>query len=56
MKLGLVAQSIENYARLNPRKSLFRVYFQNLVHELGEIENYSDVAALPGQAGACSPR
>src|SRR5258708_6959167 len=41
-------------SRLQPGKSLFRVELEDPIHILGEIEHYGDIAALPGQAGACS--
>ena len=51
---GLVAQGVQHDTRLNARKSLLRINFENLIHVLRKVEDHRDVAALAGQAGARS--
>ena len=48
----LVAQIVEDDARLDPGVSLRRIELADAVHVLREIEHHGDVAALPGQGRA----
>ena len=52
----LVAQRVEHHARLHAGESSLRVELEDPIHVLGEIEHHGDIAALAGQAGACSAR
>ena len=56
MALGLVAESVQDDARLYPGESVLRVDLEDVIHVLRKIENDSHIAALPGQTGARSPR
>ncbi len=56
MSFSLIAEGIEDNAGLHPGESLLRVELEDPVHVLGEIEHHGDIAALAGQAGACSAR
>src|SRR5579859_4365074 len=56
VKLGALAQAVQNQPGLNPRHSGVLIDLQNSVHVFGEIHYHSDVAALSGQARAASSR
>ena len=56
MRLGGVAQRIEDDARLDAREPLRRIDLQDPVHVLREVEHDRDVAALAGEARAGAPR
>ena len=56
MLFGLRAQNIQNHAGLDAREAALRIDFENAIHVLGEIEDDSNVAGLPGKAGASAAR
>jgi hypothetical protein len=54
--LGGVAQRVEHNTGLHAGVTLLRVQLEERVHVFGKIEHDSDIAALPGQAGAAAAR
>ena len=50
--LGRAAEEIEDAARLHSRALVCGIEFEDVAHELGEVQDNGDVAALAGQAGA----
>ncbi len=54
--IGAIAEMVQHTARLHPRIFFLRIDFKDLVQVLGEINDHSHVAALPGQAGSASAR
>ena len=56
MKLGAIAQGIEDHAGLNASKPALGIEFQNLVHVGGEVQDDGDIATLSGKAGSRAAR
>src|SRR5260370_13760674 len=53
---GGVAQPVQNDSGLNARKSRAGIDHENPIHVFGEIQHDGNIAALPGEARAGSPR
>src|ERR1700757_4581202 len=50
VELCAIAQRVEYQSRLDASVSLRGIELENLIHVFGEIQDYGDVARLPGQA------
>ena len=53
---GRVPQGVEDAAGLDGAEPLLRVDTDDMMQVLGEVHHDSDVAALPGEAGAAAAR
>ena len=54
VEFRLPAERVEHHPGLYAGEALLWIELEDPIHVLGEVEHYGDIAALSGQAGACS--